>query len=117
MTTDNDVTSPDVNSNNVIASSRDAKQTNEYNAQLPLCRNVPLGAELRPQTVRDMHAILVCTGVYKPGSSVSGEGGEKNYHGHRDFAYNPQLYKPTTTCEDVHEAVEYILEREHFQVI
>ena len=102
----------DVNSNDVIEST---KRDVEYDSEIPLCRNIPSGTELKPQTVQSMQSVLVCTGVYQPGASFSREGGEKNYHGHRDFAFNPALYKPTTTRASVYEAVEYILQQEGVQ--
>ena len=84
----------------------------DYDPELPESRNIPTGAELKAQTVVDVETILVCTGVYKPGTSVARDDGEKNYHGHRDFEHNPELYKPTKICTDTCEAVEYILEKE-----
>jgi hypothetical protein len=41
---------------------------------------------------------------------------EKAYHGHRDFPNNAELRKPTTFCDDVCDAIEYILQKESFSV-
>lgn len=70
------------------------------------------GAEFLPQTMTEIQGVLVNTGVYKPGQSPEKGESEKLYKGHRDFPYNNELYKPAIICEDVHKAIEYILDRE-----
>jgi HAD superfamily hydrolase (TIGR01450 family) len=89
-----------------------------YDSELPQSRNVPRNAALQPQTVTDALPILVCTGVYRPNNTEStlGEDNEKHYQGHRDFPNNPALYKPSKIVKDVHEAVEYIVDFEHFSL-
>lgn len=87
-------------------------KTSDADPELPMSRNVPSGSELSKQTVRTIESLLVCTGVYKPGQEPGSDGDEKNYKGHKDFPFNPVLYKPTCTFEDVNEAVNYILEKE-----
>ena len=59
------------------------------------------------------YGVLVCTGVYKEGVEPEQEGDEKNYPGHRDFARIPELYRPSTICKDVHEALSYIMQLEN----
>ena len=56
------------------------------------------------------HSILVCTGVYHPGKSFSGDI-SSNYT-HRDFADYPQLKDPTHVVKNVLQAVEYVLNLE-----
>lgn len=80
--------------------------------ELPDSRNIPAGANFSKQSIEEALPVLVCTGVYKQGQEQTLEGDEKNYHGHRDFPYNPNLAKPHKICENVHEAIKYILERE-----
>ena len=46
------------------------------------------------------------------GVEPENEGEENNYRGHRDFARLPELYTPTKVCDDVYEAVKYIMEEE-----
>jgi len=91
---------------------KDSKHDETFDPELPESRNVPAGSSFNSQTVSHSLSVLVCTGVYTPGVEKDMEGDEKNYHGHRDFPYNAKLYKPTKTCNDVEEAIQYILERE-----
>lgn len=83
-----------------------------YDPELPQCRNVPADAHLHPQSADSVVPLLVCTGVFKPGENKYRENEEKFYHGHRDFAPNPALYKPARTQNDVCNAIEFILEKE-----
>lgn len=55
-------------------------------------------------------SILVCTGVYHPEKSFSGDI-SSNYT-HRDFADYPQLKDPTHVVKNVLQAVEYVLHTE-----
>ena len=98
---------------NNIDQYEDVKNSELIDPELPASRNVPLGSELSPQTIREVESLLVCTGVYKPGKTSANDGGEKNYKGHKDFPFNASLYKPTRTFADVDEAVQYIMEKEN----
>lgn len=103
------------NNNDIETLGKDAKLAELIDPELPESRNVPPSASFSRQTVEDVTSILVCTGVYKPGVSPEPgkeEGDEKTYHGHRDFPHITELYKPTTTVEDVDAAIDYILARE-----
>ena len=84
----------------------------EYDPELPESRNCPPGTPFIKQSVEEAVPVLVCTGVYKKGSEPEGEGDEKNYHGHRDFPYQPALYKPAVTVDDVLGAITWIFQRE-----
>jgi hypothetical protein len=42
---------------------------------------------------------------------------EGAYHGHRDFPNNAELRKPSRICDDVCDAIEYILRKESFESI
>lgn len=70
------------------------KKADLFDPELPQSRNMPLSAELLPQTVSECKGLLVCTGCYVRGLSPEKEGSEKSYKGHRDFPYNNELYKP-----------------------
>ena len=98
--------------NNIEPADENSKVSENYDPEIPECRNVPLGATFSEQTVERVESILVCTGVYKPGVEPDKEGDEKNYHGHRDFPRITELYKPTKLVQDVYDAIEYILEKE-----
>jgi HAD superfamily hydrolase (TIGR01456 family) len=42
---------------------------------------------------------------------------EVAYHGHRDFPNNAELRKPSRICDDVKDAIEYILRKESFESV
>ena len=87
--------------------------------ELPNSRNVPATAPLNAQTVDAVESILVCTGVYSPGGPAPEDdvdGAELVHHGHSDIAKNNELRKPIIICDDVNTAIDYILEKEEFDV-
>ena len=99
--------------------SREARIQENVDTELPNSRNVPATAQLNPQTVDAVEGILVCTGVYSPGGPAPEEdveGAEMIHHGHRDFPKNNELRKPIIICDDVNTAIDYILEKEEFDV-
>ena len=103
------------NNNEADPSDKEAKLAELIDPQLPGSRNIPTSAVFSKQTVEEVTSVLVCTGVYKPGVNPEPgkeEGDEKNYHGHRDFPKITELYRPTTTVDDVSAAIDYILDRE-----
>ncbi|KAK2861569.1 hypothetical protein Q5P01_001102 [Channa striata] len=61
-------------------------------------------------------SILVCTGVYKPRSSLSSDQAsvvtETVFHGHRDLIMEPDLVEPDHVVEDVEAAVDLLLKAE-----
>ncbi|XP_041835942.1 haloacid dehalogenase-like hydrolase domain-containing 5 [Melanotaenia boesemani] len=61
-------------------------------------------------------SILVCTGVYKPHSSLPGDQNsmitEMVFHGHRDLVLEPDLVEPSHVVEDVEAAVDLMLQQE-----
>ncbi|KAK1789753.1 hypothetical protein P4O66_015656 [Electrophorus voltai] len=61
-------------------------------------------------------SILVCTGVYNrdqqdlsPDQTVTEQ---RNFHGHRDFSFDPSLTQPSFVVQDVREAVELVFQQE-----
>jgi len=92
------------------------KNEEEFDPELPMSRNVPSGTIFLKQTIKESSGILVCTGCYNPTEDCEVErGDEKNYRGHRDFPFQPELYDPETTVDSVFEAVTYILEKEGYE--
>ena len=92
---------------------QNSKSVEDHDPQLPDSRNTPEGAIFNPQSVTECTGILVCTGCYNPSQENDLErSNEKNYKGHRDFPFQPELYKPGKTCDNVFDAVNYILEKE-----
>eukprot|EP00918_Siedleckia_nematoides_P045418 GHVU01099448.1.p1 GENE.GHVU01099448.1~~GHVU01099448.1.p1 ORF type:complete len:449 (-),score=72.97 GHVU01099448.1:878-2224(-) len=83
-----------------------------YDGELPESRNVPNGVTFTRQSCYKCHGILVCTGVYQEGVSPDEGADEKHYHGHRDFPFLSELYKPHLICKDVNKAIDYILKQE-----
>lgn len=59
---------------------------------VPACRKLPTSGNLPEITAREMESILVGTGVYNP-DDVMKEA--PVYYGHRDFANEPELAKPS----------------------
>ena len=95
----------------------DNKNEQELDPDLPESRNVPTGTVFMRQTIKECSGVLVCTGCYNPRENSEVErGDEKNYRGHRDFPFQPELYNPACTVDTVFEAVSYILEKEGYQV-
>lgn len=70
--------------------------------------SIPAG-NLLPQTVSSIHSILVKTGVYKHSSASS----NLAHQSHRDFPLTSDMFQPTVVVENVEEAVQYILRKEH----
>jgi len=100
-----------------LISHDDNKNEEEFDPDLPESRNVPPGTVFMRQTVTECSGVLVCTGCYNPKENSEVErGDEKNYRGHRDFPFQPELYNPAHTCDTVYDAVSYILEKEGYQV-
>lgn len=99
--------------------SREARMQENVDTELPNSRNVPATAQLNPSTVDTVEGILVCSGVYSPGGPAPEEdveGAEMIHHGHRDIAKNNELRKPIIICDDVNTAIDYILEKEEFDI-
>ena len=88
-------------------------------ADFPTSRQLPLTAAIEPQTVKEVHGILVRTGVYRDDQQTEVD------HSHKDFRFEDMrsLAKPTVVVDNVLHAVEYILERElgsskwHFEIV
>ncbi|XP_037650825.1 haloacid dehalogenase-like hydrolase domain-containing 5 [Sebastes umbrosus] len=61
-------------------------------------------------------SILVCTGVYNPGSPLPSDRSnaitETVFHGHRDLVLEPDLVEPNHVVEDVEAAVDLLLQQE-----
>ena len=97
----------------VDPNSKEGRIIERIDPELPMSRNVPPSVKFFQQTVETVEAILVCTGVYTPGTAPPEvEGEEKTHLGHRDFPKNPELCRPTIICDDVDTAIDYILEKE-----
>ncbi|KAL8611311.1 hypothetical protein ACOMHN_013742 [Nucella lapillus] len=81
---------------------------------VPSSRLIPSNVELHDQTVEHCLSMLVGTGVYQHGDDLEPKGpdGQVVYHGHRDVAHEPDLTKPHKFVLDVHDGIDYILERE-----
>jgi len=110
------------------------KDVDCHEAGLPPCREVPPSAGFHLQTVDTVVPVLVRTGVYRGPASdsddssasssvsssddeaedddVGADSDQRDFQGHRDFPNNAELRKPQRICEDVEEAIEYILIRE-----
>lgn len=62
------------------------------NGDIPACRKLPRSRDIPEHTVREMESILVGTGVYSPDDVIDEE---PVYYGHRDFADEPEMTKPS----------------------
>ncbi|KAL5014498.1 hypothetical protein ScPMuIL_008768 [Solemya velum] len=81
-------------------------------SELPSSRTIPDCSHLSEQNVREVNSVLVGTGVYDPTHKRKSD--DDIYHGHRDIANEPDLYKPTKFVDDVYHAIKHILEQEKF---
>lgn len=106
--------------NNKVDESDKENKSSIIDSSLPESRNIPRGSNLTRQSAEKIISILVSTGVYKPGVGPepwADEEEEKQfYHGHRDFPKINELYKPTKKCDNVDEAIDYILQQEKMTV-
>ncbi|CDS40148.1 cat eye syndrome critical region protein 5 [Echinococcus multilocularis] len=75
-------------------------------------RTVPADATFLPQTCRGVEAILVQTGVYKPGDRQAIR--SKPLHCHRDFMGAVDLILPTFEAANVLEGIKLLLVEESF---
>lgn len=69
-------------------------------------------------SVESCESILVCTGVYRHNGHVpkgtEGQAGERVFHGHRDFCFDPSLLEPSHIVQDVDDAVQLAFEKENW---
>ncbi|XP_077452321.1 haloacid dehalogenase-like hydrolase domain-containing 5 [Stigmatopora argus] len=72
-------------------------------------RAAPRTEAQRPEAC---HSILVCTGVYSKEEAPLPDSPQRAFHGHRDFAFEVNLTRPSYVVEDVQDAVELAFERE-----
>ena len=77
-------------------------------ASFPSSRQLPPASPVEAQTVRDVHSVLVRTGVYSDDQRTEVD------HSHKDFRFEDMraLATPSVVVDNVLHAVEYILERE-----
>ncbi|KAL5014477.1 hypothetical protein ScPMuIL_008747 [Solemya velum] len=87
---------------------------NEPISDLPSSRAIPSSSKLSEQSVREMDSLLVGTGVYNHEKEGQTTTEDCVYHGHRDIAHEPDLYKPTKFVDNVYHAIQHILTEEQY---
>ena len=74
---------------------------------IPQARKIPETlSSLQPSTVRTVQGILVRTGVYQEQSP------NLSFHSHRDFTVDDDLLNPHHICDDIEQAIDFVLELE-----
>ena len=95
------------------STTQDGSDAEYRDPELPESRQMPPGVHLTKQTVHDVEALLVSTGVYSPSLPNSLSSRMSNMRSHKDFVITPELLQPGAIFDHISSAVDYILRKEN----